>query len=75
VARLRFGERSGPARSFAAGSGYWSQDSAVQVLATPQTPTAVWVRWPGGQERDYAITGDPREVILAVDGQQRPATP
>jgi len=49
VLRLRFGQRWGPAREVHAGSGYWSQDSAVQVMATPEPPSAVWVRWPGGK--------------------------
>jgi hypothetical protein len=47
--RLRFGLRYGPAREIHAGSGYWSQDGAVQVMGTPETPTAIYVRWPGGQ--------------------------
>jgi hypothetical protein len=46
--RLKFGERFGPAREIHAGSGYWSQDSPVQVMATPEPPTQIWVRWPGG---------------------------
>jgi hypothetical protein len=36
------GERSGAARAVHAGSGYsgyWSQDSAVQVSADPESPT------------------------------------
>ena len=49
VVRLKFGDRYGPAREVHAGSGYWSQDSAVQVLGMPERPTQVWVRWPGGQ--------------------------
>ncbi|MBU6400413.1 MAG: VCBS repeat-containing protein [Verrucomicrobia bacterium] len=48
VLRLRFGERWGAAREVHAGSGYWSQDSAVEVLGTPETPTQIQVRWPGG---------------------------
>jgi hypothetical protein len=38
VLRLVFGQRMGPAREIHAGSGYWSQDSVVQVLATPDPP-------------------------------------
>ena len=39
VLRLEFSnKKSGPARLITAGSGYWSQDSAVQVLATPEPP-------------------------------------
>src|SRR4029079_15075308 len=32
IIRFKNGERLGPAREIHAGSGYWSQDSAVQVL-------------------------------------------
>jgi len=47
-ARLKFGERFGPAREIHAGSGYWSQDSAVQVMGFADQPDGSWVRWPGG---------------------------
>jgi len=47
--RLKFGERLAPAREIHAGSGYWSQDSPVQVMAMPEPPTQIWVRWPGGK--------------------------
>src|SRR5678809_306718 len=46
--RLMFGDRSGPVREIQAGSGYWSQNGAVQVFGFDTPPTAVWVRWPGG---------------------------
>jgi enediyne biosynthesis protein E4 len=49
--RLQFEERFGPVRELRAGTGYWSQDAATQVLAAPTTPTAVEVRWPGGEVR------------------------
>src|SRR5439155_1248418 len=47
--RLQSGPWKGPVREVHGGSGYWSQDSAVQVLASPGTPTQIWVRWPGGK--------------------------
>src|SRR5437016_1282676 len=53
--RLRFGQRQGPVREIHAGSGYWSQDGAVQVLGTPEPPTQIWLRWPGGQVTTSAI--------------------
>ena len=46
--RLVHGENMGPAREIHAGSGYWSQDGAVQVLAGG-LPARVWTRWPGGR--------------------------
>jgi len=69
VVRLRFGERWGAAREVHAGSGYWSQDSAVQVLGTPDPPTALWVRWPGGQETTSAIPELAREISIDSSGK------
>ena len=46
---LKFGQRHGPVREIHAGSGYWSQDSAVQVLGIPEPPAQIHVRWPGGK--------------------------
>ncbi|MGE3311630.1 MAG: VCBS repeat-containing protein [Limisphaerales bacterium] len=48
VIRVVFEKGLGPARAIQAGSGYWSQDAFTQVLATPEHPIAVEVRWPGG---------------------------
>jgi hypothetical protein len=56
VIRVVFDEKPGPAREIHAGSGYWSQDSAVQVLGTPRPPTRVLVRWPGGKVTNRDLT-------------------
>jgi hypothetical protein len=32
-----------------AGSGYWSQDSAILVFPSPPSNSAITVRWPGGK--------------------------
>lgn len=40
--------RPGPVREVRAGTGYWSMDGAVTVLARVEGADAVWVRWPGG---------------------------
>ncbi|MEO8428034.1 MAG: VCBS repeat-containing protein, partial [Verrucomicrobiota bacterium] len=69
VLRLKCGERFGPARETHAGSGYWSQDSAVQVMATPEPPTQIWVRWPGGKTVTADIPAGAREISLRFDGQ------
>jgi hypothetical protein len=68
VMRLRFGERWGAAREVHAGSGYWSQDSAVQVLGTPEVPTALWVRWPGGKIWSTPMQQKARSITLDFDG-------
>ena len=67
VMRLRFGERWGAAREVHAGCGYWSQDSAVQVMGTPVSPTAVWVRWPGGKTQQVAVPKDALELKVVLD--------
>jgi hypothetical protein len=48
--RVAYGQRTGPVREVQAGSGYWSENGAVQVFASSDTPTAVWVRWAPGVE-------------------------
>ena len=66
--RLRFGSRSGPVREIHAGSGYWSQDSAVSVLSTPEPPSGIWVRWPGGKEITVPMSADAREIEVGQSG-------
>lgn len=62
--RLVFGQRLGPAREIHAGSGYWSQDSAIQILGGSERPTQLWVRWPGGQSTTNNVPSDAREISL-----------
>ena len=64
VARLVFDGRKGPARQVAAGSGYWSQDSATLVMATPERPTEVQVRWPDGTEQTEAVAAGANEISI-----------
>ncbi len=68
VVRLKFGESSGPARIVTAGSGYWSQDAAVQVLATPRPPTQLEVRWPGGKTTTHAVPSNADEISVTPEG-------
>jgi hypothetical protein len=65
VMRLRFDDHDGPAREVHAGSGYWSQDSATQVLATPAPPGAIIVRWPGGAVTTNSIPAGAKEISVA----------
>jgi len=69
VLRLISGGVSGPAREIHAGSGYWSQDSSVQVLATPAAPVELRVRWPGGKETTGMIPAGAREIIIDSAGK------
>jgi hypothetical protein len=65
--RLSFGEKSGPVRELHAGSGYWSQDSAVQVLGARETPTRIWVRWPGGKTVTKDLAPNTREIEVSAN--------
>ncbi len=68
VIQLQFADRIGPAREIHAGSGYWSQDSAVQVMATPQPPTGLIVRWPCHHSTTNSVPDDAREVLVTQSG-------
>ena len=62
--RLVYGSRMGAVREIQAGSGYWSQNGAVQVFGLSGTPEAVWVRWPGGGEGRVPVPSGAREVVV-----------
>jgi hypothetical protein len=68
VMRLVTAGKMGPAREIHAGSGYWSQDGVVQVLAGPAAPGSVWVRWPGGKTTDSKIPSGAQEITVDVTG-------
>jgi hypothetical protein len=69
--QLIYGQRAGPVREIHAGSGYWSQDSAVQVLGTAQPPTQIWVRWPGGKTTKSPIPEGAKEISVDQEGYIR----
>ena len=69
VMRLSFGGRLGPGREIHAGSGYWSQDSAVQVMGTPEPPTEISIRWPGGKTTATRIPSGAREIAVDSNGR------
>ena len=62
--RVVYGDRMGPVREIQAGAGYWSQNGAVQVFGLSGTPTAVWVRWPGGGESKVPVPTGAKEVVV-----------
>lgn len=62
--RAMYGTQLGPVQEIQAGSGYWSQNSAVQVLGLSATPTAVWVRWPGGKTSTVPVPVGARELVV-----------
>ena len=69
VMRLQFKDDQGPAREIHAGSGYCSQDSLTQVLATPDKPVSIWVRWPGGHVTTTPIPEGAKEITLNHEGR------
>jgi len=69
VLRLQFKDHHGPAREIHAGSGYWSQDSLTQVMATPSKPEGLWVRWPGGRVTTTPIPANVREITVDAEGK------
>ena len=64
VLRLKYGQRTGAAREIHSGSGYWSQDSAVQVMGGAGRPTQIVVRWPVGPSTTTDISADAREITV-----------
>jgi enediyne biosynthesis protein E4 len=64
VLRLKSEKTWGPARELHAGSGYWSQDSAVPVLSHSERPLELWLRWPGGKITTAKVQLDLLEISL-----------
>lgn len=58
---------AGPVRAVQAGSGYWSQDAATQVLALGERPTALRVRWPGGREETVPLVAGQPELRVRFE--------
>jgi hypothetical protein len=69
LVRLQFGQRWGAAREVHAGSGYWSQDSEVLVMAQPDSPTQAWVRWPGGKTTMKPVPRGASELTITQTAQ------
>jgi hypothetical protein len=67
--RLHYDGRVGPAREVHAGSGYWSQDSAVQVLARQSGPVKLWVRWPGGRTNQVEVPEGLKDISVDTEGR------
>jgi enediyne biosynthesis protein E4 len=71
VLRSKSGAQLGPAREIQCGSGYWSQNSPVQVLSLAAVPSHLQVRWPGGHTTESAIPPGAREISISADGSVR----
>lgn len=66
--RLLRDDNAGPAREIHAGSGYWSQDSATQVMAIERAKR-IWVRWPGGKTTTGVIPIEAKGIEVGSDGK------
>ncbi|MBE7501802.1 MAG: CRTAC1 family protein [Verrucomicrobiales bacterium] len=58
----------GPAREVRAGGGYWSQDSSIPVLPRDPAARAIAVRWPGGQETEFALPSNVASLVVTPRG-------
>ena len=68
--RLLHNDQASPAREIHAGSGYWSQDSATQVMTmTSGQANRVWVRWPGGKTTAGNIPTEAKGIEVGLDGK------
>ncbi|HTD66815.1 MAG TPA: VCBS repeat-containing protein, partial [Candidatus Limnocylindria bacterium] len=61
--------KAGAGREIHAGAGWLSQDSAVQVLATPEPIKSFSVRWPGGKTTQSGVPPSSVEVTIDWSGK------
>ena len=62
--RLGYAGRQGPVREVQAGSGYWSQSEALQVLGGADGAAEVTVRWPDGTSTTLPLEPGQREITV-----------
>ncbi len=66
--RLVYKDGYGPAREVHSGSGYWSQDSMVQVMGFRDNAKGVWVRWPGGKITNVTLPEETTDITVDFEG-------
>ena len=59
----------GAVRPITAGSGYWSQDSATQVLGYKKPVQHLEVRWPDGQITQESVEKEAKEITVERDSK------
>jgi len=64
VIRLIYPNGYGPAREVHLGSGYWSQDSVIQVFGVRDGVKGIWVRWPDGHTSETRVPDGKREITI-----------
>jgi enediyne biosynthesis protein E4 len=75
VLRLKSNGRFGPAREIHAGSGFWSQDAAAQVMSAPGAAVEIEVRWPGGTTISTPIPPGARAITVDPAGKLQTLQP
>ena len=48
----------GPMREIQSGSGYWSQNSSIQVMGLKKEAKKIYIQWPNGSKTTEIIQGD-----------------
>src|SRR5262245_19494704 len=61
----------GSCRSVQAGSGYWLQDGAAQVLGCADSPIALWIRWPGGKEGTVPVADNAKNLRVNFASERK----
>ncbi|MGE4181969.1 MAG: CRTAC1 family protein [Limisphaerales bacterium] len=69
VLRLGTVGAPGPAREVHGGSGYWSQDSSISVLARTPNADRLTIRWPGGRVTTTEVPAGATEISVSVSGE------
>lgn len=63
--RIHYRNRTvGPLRTVQAGSGYWSQNSSVQVLGLDGEPVSVEITWFDGRHQQIEFAEGERELVI-----------
>ncbi len=57
----------GPAHEVCAGSGYKSQNSAVQLIGMQRPAVQLWIRWPNGREQTAPLKREVWEVCILFE--------
>ena len=67
VLRLNFADgHQGPVRLVTAGSGYWSQAAAVQVMGRLSNSVSLQVQWPDGKIQTVPIKTQDSTIPLEI---------
>ena len=62
------GGSKGPFREIQAGSGYWSQNSAIQVMGTAGNVKSIDIRWPDGSRQTVPAKPGQMDYVITYHG-------